>query len=131
MATHKHQEMMREWAEGKIIQFRLDGEDGIWESSQPFEVLSWHEYTEYRVKPVDTYKIGQWYCNKETGEYYVLCAVTWKQASLFCVDTGCRWNDPVTVASLNNITEDEFKAITLFEHERFIPVDTPNIYSLF
>jgi len=48
--THKHQEVMKQWAEGKIIQVK-DLTLNVWYETSPFENLTWGEKAIYRVKP--------------------------------------------------------------------------------
>jgi hypothetical protein len=50
LPTHKHQEVMKQWAEGKIIQYRDPCTDR-WVTTKPFEHLAWMSHFDYRVKP--------------------------------------------------------------------------------
>lgn len=48
---HKHAELIKAWADGKQIQFKVLGSDGDWLDSIGPENPSWSDLLEYRIKP--------------------------------------------------------------------------------
>lgn len=61
-------------------------------------------------------KIGQFYIIKGVGvtnEKFFLCQVEASMVCLISIQTGNRWNDPVKVKDVFNITEEEFYRIKM------------------
>lgn len=61
----------------------------------------------------DVIKIGQFYIHAFTEEEFILCQVDNYMVCLISIQTGNRWNDPVEVNDVFNITEEEFRSISL------------------
>lgn len=77
------------------------------------------------------HKIGNYYRNLQTGEIYLLAAVTppgnraTEFVSLFCLNDGCYWSDGCEVDDQNNILPGEFRDIKdegAFEHIKSISI---------
>ena len=47
---HKHAEVIKAWADGKPVQFRVSANAG-WEDLNTTNVVGWYEDYQYRIKP--------------------------------------------------------------------------------
>lgn len=78
---HKYADVIKAWADGARIQFRL-GSDGAWED---VFAPTWNTACEYRVKPANVVR----YCGvgrMSAGAIYVGQGVTSKGCATSCVD---------------------------------------------
>lgn len=105
---HVHAEVIKAWADGAEIEAEFP--NGTWSVvTNP----SWFKDCNYRVKPKVIHMMGNRYTRNNCE--YILAQTDIGQFALICIkghDIGNRWNDPVNVNNVYQISEKEFESIT-------------------